>query len=548
MTTFGGGYFAENDVFSLSSGCAGPETGGACYPGAYVFRVPNNTGYGVDVQFSPDGSTLASAPVNPGPGGNCPLDTFQVGSWAPKASTEVITTQEGCSPQVGFAPDSQALAVGDYQLQILNNDSQLSLQSTLAYDLGQVAIAYSPDGSFVVSGGVYGTAEVWNAATGAIQSILQGIAANSATLSIAVSPEPVAPYGYLIAVASYVDNASGYEQLTLYSSATGAEVSSAQVDPGVVSVAFLSANSILVTGNYANANLWIYSTPSLTLTKTISNSCESSEDGSIAASAAFTDGKSAAVACGGSYASIVSLTSGDTVKVLDTSYSNASFLSIAVSPDSTEVAIGVPNSVEIYNASTGDLKRTITLPANSQIGVPTIAYSRDGATIADGGGQGSTLFFLDAANGKILQRWTQQTSAAPPNIGLLSIVALAYSADNQFVYYGRGDGTTVMLTNPISAPPLALLQSVNGGTVTGGQTLTGTVLLNPAVPEGESVVINLKTNNTAVATVPASVTVPAGAESATFPITTTTVTAKTRVTVTASEGKDIQTANVTVKP
>ena len=62
---------------------------------------------------------------------------------------------------------------------------------------------YSPDGSFVVSGGADGTVVVWDAANGAAEMTLQGVSiADPPVLSVAVSPGDVAPYGYLIAVSN----------------------------------------------------------------------------------------------------------------------------------------------------------------------------------------------------------------------------------------------------------------------------------------------------------------------------------------------------------
>jgi hypothetical protein len=69
--------------------------------------------------------------------------------------------------------------------------------------------------------------------------------------------------------------------------------------------------------------------------------------------------------------------------------------------------------------------------------------------------------------------------------------------------------------------------------VVGGTTSTGTVTLGIAAPSGGAV-IPLSSSNTSLATVPASVTVPAGQTSATFTANTTAVTATTPVDVTAT--------------
>jgi hypothetical protein len=82
----------------------------------------------------------------------------------------------------------------------------------------------------------------------------------------------------------------------------------------------------------------------------------------------------------------------------------------------------------------------------------------------------------------------------------------------------------------VSSPPLppasanASLSTirVNPKDVVGGDPSTGTATLTGAAPAG-GFVVSLSSDNTAAATVPPSVTIPAGATSATFPITTNVV-------------------------
>jgi hypothetical protein len=87
--------------------------------------------------------------------------------------------------------------------------------------------------------------------------------------------------------------------------------------------------------------------------------------------------------------------------------------------------------------------------------------------------------------------------------------------------------------------------TLNPTVVVGGSSSQGTVTLSGAAPAGGAIV-SLSSSNTAVATVPASVTVAAGATSATFPVTTTAVTGTTGVTISASYGGLTQTATLTV--
>jgi hypothetical protein len=85
-------------------------------------------------------------------------------------------------------------------------------------------------------------------------------------------------------------------------------------------------------------------------------------------------------------------------------------------------------------------------------------------------------------------------------------------------------------------------------TVTGGTPSTGTVTLNGPAPSGGAIV-SLSSNNAAVAPVPASVTVPAGATTTTFSVSTGAVAASTTVIISASYGSETsQAASLTVIP
>jgi hypothetical protein len=114
----------------------------------------------------------------------------------------------------------------------------------------------------------------------------------------------------------------------------------------------------------------------------------------------------------------------------------------------------------------------------------------------------------------------QTTSPSSPTVVTISVS-------------GAGVTRSVTLTvNPVGTPPpppaVSLSSfSVSPTSVTGGSTATGTVTLTSAAPTGGTLV-NLSSNQPGAASVPASVTVAAGATSAnftvtTFPVATTTV-------------------------
>jgi hypothetical protein len=104
---------------------------------------------------------------------------------------------------------------------------------------------------------------------------------------------------------------------------------------------------------------------------------------------------------------------------------------------------------------------------------------------------------------------------------------------------------TINVNPPPPGPTLSAL-TVNPTSVTGGNSSTGTVTLSGTV-SACCAIVTLASGNAAVATVPASVTVPVGSSSAQFTVTTSSVTASTSVTISGERGTQ-RSAVLTVNP
>jgi len=111
-------------------------------------------------------------------------------------------------------------------------------------------------------------------------------------------------------------------------------------------------------------------------------------------------------------------------------------------------------------------------------------------------------------------------------------------------YNGTLRSATVTV-NP-APPPTVIGLTFIPSPVDGGNFSQGTVTLSGAAPSGGAVV-SLSSNHSAVQ-VPASVTVPEGATSATFTANTSAVTSQVTATVTATYNSTSQTATLTVNP
>jgi len=129
-----------------------------------------------------------------------------------------------------------------------------------------------------------------------------------------------------------------------------------------------------------------------------------------------------------------------------------------------------------------------------------------------------------------------------------TITTLPVSASNSVTISASYGGGTRSATLTVNRPALSSL-SRSPSTVVGGNPSTGTVTLSGPAPTGGAVV-SLSSSNTSAARVPASLTVPAGSASATFTITTSTVTSSRNVTIRGNYGGVQKTATlvVTVNP
>jgi hypothetical protein len=185
-----------------------------------------------------------------------------------------------------------------------------------------------------------------------------------------------------------------------------------------------------------------------------------------------------------------------------------------------------PSSVVGGTASTG----RVTLSAAAPSGGAIVALTSSNT------GAATVPISVTVAGGATSASFTAATAS------VTSSTAVTMTAS-----YNGASRTTTLTVTP--APPPASLQALtlNPTSVTGGATSQGIVTLTSAAPVGGAVV-TLTSSNTGVAVVPGSVSVAAGATSATFASTTSAVSASTAVTITASHDGLTRTATLTINP
>jgi hypothetical protein len=220
----------------------------------------------------------------------------------------------------------------------------------------------------------------------------------------------------------------------------------------------------------------------------------------------------------------------------------------------TSSAVAASTQVTIsasYGGVTGTARLTVTPPIVSSLTLnPTsvtggLQFSTGTVTLngpAPGGGASALLSSSNTAAAQVPTSVTVQAGATRATFTVTSSAVAASTQVTISASYGGVTGTARLTVTP----PIVSSLTLNPTSVTGGlQFSTGTVTLNGPAPGGGASVL-LSSSNTAAAQVPRSVTVPAGATSATFPVTTSIVLFSTSADISASYNGTTQTATLAV--
>ena len=253
-------------------------------------------------------------------------------------------------------------------------------------------------------------------------------------------------------------------------------------------------------------------------------------------------------------------------------------LTVGLSSDNTAAAT-VPASITVAAAAT-----TATFTVTS-LAVPSVSTANISATL-NGRTQSATLTVSPLAvaavalnpasvtGGSVNPAGTVTLSGAAPSSGVSvtlssSNISVATVPASVTVAPGASSATFTVTTSPVAAsaspsisatyngtqsasltinPPTITSLTLNPAGVTGGSVnSTGTVMLNTAAPAG-GLAVSLSSDNTAAATVPASVTVEAAATTATFTVTSLAVPSVSTANISATLNGRTQSATLTVSP
>jgi hypothetical protein len=230
--------------------------------------------------------------------------------------------------------------------------------------------------------------------------------------------------------------------------------------------------------------------------------------------------------------------------------------SVTVGPGATSAtftvstgAVSAPTAVTI-SASYGGQTQSATLTVNPAAVPPSITTQPANQTVT--AGQTATFAVVAIGTAPLNYQWQKNGSNIGGATSSNYTTAPTLAADNgaQFtvlVSNSAGSVTsnpaTLTVTQPL--PTLTSLTLNPTGVVGGLQSSTGIVTLSAPAPAG-GVQVALSSSNTGAATVPSTVTVPAGATSATFTVRTSIVLISTSSTISASYNGTTKTANISV--
>jgi hypothetical protein len=191
---------------------------------------------------------------------------------------------------------------------------------------------------------------------------------------------------------------------------------------------------------------------------------------------------------------------------------------------------------------------TLTSLSLQPTNVPGGSTSTGTVTLSAPAPAGGAVVALSSANTAAATVPAGVTVPAGSTTATFAVATSPVMTSTTVTISGTGGGATrsAQLTVVIPAATLTSL-SLQPTNVPGGSTSTGTVTLSAPAPAGGAVV-TLSSGNTAVAAVPASVTVPAGATTVGFVVTTNAVMSTTVVTISATSGSVIRSAALTVTP
>lgn len=206
-------------------------------------------------------------------------------------------------------------------------------------------------------------------------------------------------------------------------------------------------------------------------------------------------------------------------------------------------------------ASAKDVSRSALLVVNPAGGPSLSALNLSADSVGGGASLTGTVILSGPAplGGAVVQLSASATVVQPPSSvtiafgqqsATFTIATTAVTSQQTVTITGSYNSSTQAARLNVM-PPFAF--SLSADSVTGGQTVTGTITLGSAAPVSGAIV-RLATSDLSVASVPQVLTIASGQTSASFTIATTATSTARSVTITATYGSSSLAASLSVLP
>ena len=214
------------------------------------------------------------------------------------------------------------------------------------------------------------------------------------------------------------------------------------------------------------------------------------------------------------------------------------------------------------NGSYGGVTKTATLTVTPAPALPAVstltlnpgtvngsASSTGTVTLTGPAPTGGAVVTLSSANSAVASVPSSVTVGAGATSTSFAVTTATVSSTTLVAINGSYGGVTKTATltvTPAPVLPTVSALTLNPGIANGGASSTGTVTLTGPAPSGGALVM-LTSSNTSVATVPQTIVVTAGQLSASFIVTTKTVTSNKSAVISASYNSSTKSATISVR-
>ena len=399
--------------------------------GQEIDLLTGHTDFVLCIAFSPDGKTLASGSED---------NTIRLWDTNTGQHKKTLAGHTSDVYSVSFSPDGQTLASGgsvlDSTIRLWDTVTGRHKQTFKGHTAYVSSVSFSPDGQTLASGSADSTIRLWHVNTGVLIKkitghkigILEKVLGKIGLLEI--------PYEtYVLCVAFSPDGktlVSGSWDITirLWDVNTGESKQTLKGHEGAIdSIAFSPDGSVLVSGAWDKIGLWDVTTGELKQTLPEGKPAFTEGASSISLSP---DGKTLASDNLGRYnLSLWNVTTGEKKRTIAGYMSQVR--SVAFSPDGKTLASrSLRGEIYLWDTNTGEKKQQLLRGSRtiSSIDLGCLSFSPDGKTLASGNGVEIDLW--DATIGELKKTLTGHDKG---------VNSLSFSPDGRLLASGSWDGT-----------------------------------------------------------------------------------------------------------